>query len=69
MSSINALKNEVIAELRAEKEAAAKSRIQTILQEIITQQRYIASAQRSILEYQKQLSLIEIEEIDEKSLI
>jgi len=63
------LKNEVIAELRAEKEAQVKTRIKSILQGIIAQQTYIATAQKSILEYQRQLALVEIEEIDEKSLI
>lgn len=69
MSNINELKNEVIAELQAEKEAAAKSKIKTILQGIISQQGYIACAQKCILDYQRQLSLVEIEEINGKNLI
>lgn len=69
MANVNELKNEVIAELRAEKEAAVKSRIKEIIKGIIAQQGYIASAQKCIAEFQKQLSLVEIEEINEKSLI
>ncbi len=69
MSNINELKNEAIAELRAEREAQAKARIKNILQGIINQQSTIASAQKCILEYQRQFATLEIEEIDEKSLI
>ncbi len=69
MSKINELKNEVIAELRAEKEAAAKATVKNILTEIIEQQRYIAKVQKYVLDLQKQLNSVEIEEIVEKDLI
>lgn len=69
MANLNELKEQVIAELRAEKEASTKLRIRTILSEIIRQQGFIASAEKSIAEYRRQLSMVEIEEIDEKSLI